>query len=82
MNIFRYKRLPGQMVSKVICVASVSVRFMRKERGTRVKDRAKMAQVKKRVGVGKKGRKRLQTRGVCVKPKYIYFLYFGTRGRR
>ena len=39
------------------CVASVSVRFRSKEWGTRVKDRAKLAQVKERGGVGKKGRK-------------------------
>ena len=108
------------------CVASVSVRFRSKERGTRVKDRVKTEQVKERGGVGKKGRKRLQTnqsilktahlachawvhaltfdaviscrnwpikwlsfegaemnfRGECVKPKYIFFLYFGTRGWR
>ena len=34
------------------CVASVSVRFRSKEWGTRVKDRAKLAQVKERGGVG------------------------------
>ena len=32
------------------CVASVSVRFRSKERGTRVKDRANMARVKERGG--------------------------------
>ena len=31
-------------IISIACVASVSVRFRRKERGTRVKDRAKMAQ--------------------------------------
>ena len=34
----------------IACVASVSVRFRSKERGTRVKDRGKMARVKERGG--------------------------------
>ena len=37
---------------EVACVASLSVRFRSKERGTRVKDRAKTAQVKERRGGG------------------------------
>ena len=39
-------------VSWLACVASVFVRFRSKERGTIVKDRAKMARVKERGGVG------------------------------
>ena len=39
-------------LEKLACVASVSVRFRSKERGTRVKDRAKMAWVKERGGGG------------------------------
>ena len=38
--------------NRLACVASVSVRFRSKERGTRVKDRAKMARVKERGGGG------------------------------
>ena len=47
-KIVRYNR--GTL--KVACVASVSVRFRNKERGTKVKDRAKMAQVKELGGGG------------------------------
>ena len=44
--------LRNHSTSSVACVASVSVRFRSKERGTRVKDRAKMAWVKERGGSG------------------------------
>ena len=48
--------------STVTCVASVSVRSMSKERGTRVKDRAEnVASERAGQGVGRKGRKCLQT---------------------
>ena len=56
-KIVRYNR--GTL--KVACVASVSVRFRNKERGTKVKDRAKNGASKRAGrgwgGVGKKGRK-------------------------
>ena len=44
------------LVAKLACVASISVRFESKERGTRVKAGAKMARVKDQRRVGKKGR--------------------------
>ena len=46
----------SKIVLKIACVASVSVRFRSKERGTRVKDRAKNGAVKERGG-GEKERK-------------------------
>jgi len=54
------------------CVASVSVRFRRKERGTRVKDREKNGTSKKSgEGVRKKGRKRLQTNPGILKTTHL-----------
>ena len=47
---------------KIACVASVSVRFRSKERGTRVKDRAKNG-VSKRAGRGLFHFSRCQNRG-------------------
>ena len=44
------------LVAKLACVASISVRFESKERGTRVKTGAKRARVKEQRGEGKKGR--------------------------
>ena len=57
----------------VACVASVSVRFRSKERGTRVKDRAKNG-ASKRAGRGW-GRKALVSFLALLKPK-IPFLGF------
>ena len=37
-----------QIIILIACTASVSVQFWSKERGTRIKDRAKMGQVKER----------------------------------
>ena len=55
------------------CVASVSVRFWSKERGKSAKVRATMTQVKDRGGVGKKGRKRLQTNAGILKTTHLTF---------
>ena len=43
----------------IACVAGISVRFRSKKRGTRVKDRAKMAQVKERGGGGEERKETL-----------------------
>ena len=51
------------------CVASVSVRFRSKEWGTRVKDRAKQAQVKERGGVGEE---RKETFLPFLKPSFPF----------
>ena len=61
-------------MAKLACVASVSVRFKRKERGTRVKDRAKNGASKRAGGgggVGKKGRKRLQINPTILKTTHL-----------
>ena len=55
----------------VACIASVSMRFRSKERGTRVKDHAKNAVSEERGGVGKKGRKRLQTNPGILKTAHL-----------
>ena len=61
-------------------VASVSVRFRSKEWGTRVKDRAKLAQVKERGGVGEE---RKETFLPFFKPSFPSppppLLFFGSR---
>ena len=51
------------------CVASVSVRFRSKKWGTRVKDRAKLAQVKERGGVGEE---RKETFLPFLKPSFPF----------
>ena len=59
-------------VLKLACVASVSVRFRSKERGARLKDRAKNG-VSKRAGRGwpRKLRKRLQTNPGILKTAHL-----------
>ena len=51
-NIQKGDLFCSKIVLKIACVASVSVRFRSKERGTRVKDRAKNGAVKERGGGG------------------------------
>ena len=63
----------GDSRKRLACVASVSVRFRRKERGTRVKDRTKNG-ASKRAGRGwgrKEGRKRLQTNPSILKTPHL-----------
>ena len=61
------------LAANLACVASVSVRFRSKERGTRVKYRAKNVASKRagRGGGGEKGRKRLQTNPGILKTAHL-----------
>ena len=60
------------VLCNLACVASVSVRFRTKDRGTIVKDREKSG-ASKRAGRrwGKKGRKRLQTNPGILKATHL-----------
>ena len=68
-----FKQVCQLLLSLIVaCVASVSVRSMSKERGTRVNCRAKNGASKRAgKGVGRKGRKRLQTNPWIVKTAHL-----------
>ena len=67
-----FPSLATTLYFNLACVASVSVRFRSKERGTRVKDRAKKwCKLKEHGGGGKKGRKRLQTNPSILKTAHL-----------